>query len=126
MSQYLFAYGTLQPGLAPGEIAPVVEKLRPMGEGFTLGRLYDLGSYPAAVFDPASAWCIYGVVFEFPQNAEILRQLDAYEGDEFARTEHLVTLVAGGVLFCWAYDYKGKPGEERFIESGRWTNPRRP
>ncbi|MGA2727833.1 MAG: gamma-glutamylcyclotransferase family protein [Terracidiphilus sp.] len=125
MSQYLFAYGTLQPGLAPGEIAPVVEKLRPMGEGFTFGRLYDLRSYPAAVFDPASAWIIHGTVYELPEDVEILRQLDAYEGPEYVRIEQLVTLTAGRVVSCWVYDFQGRPGEERFIESGRWVDRRR-
>ena len=121
MSVYLFAYGTLRPGLAPEEIAPVVERLRPVGEGFAFGKLFDLGAYPAAVFDPGSACCVFGVVYELPQNGESLRQLDAYEGEEFTRTEQLVTLVAGGVLSCWAYDYQGKPGAERFVEGGRWT-----
>ncbi|MGA7106184.1 MAG: gamma-glutamylcyclotransferase family protein [Terracidiphilus sp.] len=123
MSVYLFAYGTLRPGLAPEEIAPVVERLRPLGEGFAFGKLYDLGKYPAAVFDPGSAWIIYGAVFELPEDAEVLRQLDAYEGPEYTRIEQLVTLVAGGVFSCWVYDYKGRPGAECLVEGGRWTNP---
>jgi gamma-glutamylcyclotransferase (GGCT)/AIG2-like uncharacterized protein YtfP len=125
MCVYLFAYGTLQPGLAPGEIAPVVEKLRPVSEGFTFGRLYDLGAYPAAIFDPASAWIIYGTVHELPEDAMILDRLDAYEGPEYVRIEQLVTLAAGGVVSCWVYDYLGKPSEERFIEGGRWADRRR-
>jgi gamma-glutamylcyclotransferase (GGCT)/AIG2-like uncharacterized protein YtfP len=125
MSQYLFAYGTLQPGLAPAEITPVIEKLRQMGEGFTFGRLYDLCAYPGAVFDPASAWLVYGIVYELPEDAEILCRLDAYEGPEYARIEQLATLTVGGVVSCWVYDYLGKPSEERFIESGRWVDRRR-
>jgi gamma-glutamylcyclotransferase (GGCT)/AIG2-like uncharacterized protein YtfP len=126
MSDYLFAYGTLQPGLAPAEIAPAVEKLRPMGEAFAYGKLYDLGAYPAAVFDAASAWIIYGTVYELPEDAEILRRLDAYEGPEYVRIEQLVTLTAGGVVSCWVYHFQGRPGEERFIESGRWAKKRAP
>lgn len=121
MSEYLFAYGTLQRGLAPAEIAPLIEKLRPMGEGFTFGRLYDLGAYPAAIFDPASALVIYGTVYGLPEDGEILHRLDDYEGPEYVRIEQLVTLTAGGVLSCWVYDFQGRPSEERFIESGRWT-----
>ncbi len=123
--RHLFAYGTLQPGLAPLEIAPVVEKLRPVSEGFLFGKLYDLGSYPGAVIDPASAWLVYGTVFELPEDTGILPKLDAYEGPEYVRIEQLVTLVAGKVLTCWVYDYQGRPSEERFIESGRW-GARRP
>jgi gamma-glutamylcyclotransferase (GGCT)/AIG2-like uncharacterized protein YtfP len=123
--RHLFAYGTLQPGLAPREIARVVERLRFAGEGFLFGKLYDLGGYPGAVIDPASAGMIYGVVYELPEDVEILRRLDAYEGPEYARIEQLVTLIEGGGFTCWVYDYQSRPGEERLIEGGRW-GARRP
>ena len=121
MPEYLFAYGTLQPGLAPSEIAPVVDKLRPLGEGFVGGRLYDLGNYPGAVIDRGSALRIYGTVYELSDDAEILRRLDAYEGPEYRRIGEQVTLVAGGAWTCWVYEYLGKPSEDRLIESGRWS-----
>jgi gamma-glutamylcyclotransferase (GGCT)/AIG2-like uncharacterized protein YtfP len=124
-TRHLFAYGTLQAGLAPAEVAPIVAKLRPIGEGFVHGKLYDLGDYPGAVIDPASAWILYGTVYELPEDGEVLRQLNAYEGPGYARIEQLVVLTAGGVVSCWVYDYLGKPGEERFIESGRWVDRRR-
>jgi gamma-glutamylcyclotransferase (GGCT)/AIG2-like uncharacterized protein YtfP len=123
--RHLFAYGTLQPGLAPAEITPVMEKLRLVGEGFIYGKLYDLGEYPGAVIDPASAWLVFGTVYELPEDAETLCRLDAYEGPEYVRIEQLVTLTAGGVVNCWVYDFQGRPGEERFIESGRWVDRRR-
>jgi gamma-glutamylcyclotransferase (GGCT)/AIG2-like uncharacterized protein YtfP len=125
MSEYLFAYGTLQPGLAPAEIAPAVERLRLVGEGFVRGRLYDLGSYPGAVLDAGAVGSIYGAVYELPQAPEILDRLDAYEGPEYRRVEQDVTLVAGGVRTCWVYDYRMKPGEDRLIQSGRWSDRRR-
>jgi gamma-glutamylcyclotransferase (GGCT)/AIG2-like uncharacterized protein YtfP len=124
--RHLFAYGTLQPGHAPAEIAPIVEKLQSLGEGFLFGKLYDLGSYPGAVIDPASGWLVYGTVYELPEDAEILRKLDAYEGPEYARIEQLVTLAEGGGFTCWVYDYQGRPSEERLIESGRWAERRKP
>jgi gamma-glutamylcyclotransferase (GGCT)/AIG2-like uncharacterized protein YtfP len=123
--RHLFAYGTLQAGLAPPEVAPTVTKLRSLGEGFVDGKLYDLGNYPGAIIDPASAWIIYGTVYELQEDAEILCRLDAYEGPEYVRVEQLVTLTAGGVVNCWVYDFQGRPGEERFIESGRWVDRRR-
>ncbi|HEY6488157.1 MAG TPA: gamma-glutamylcyclotransferase family protein [Terracidiphilus sp.] len=123
---HLFAYGTLQPGLVPPAIASAAARLRPLGEGYMFGKLYDLGAYPAAVIDPASAWIFYGTVFELPEDPGVLRALDAYEGDDFVRIAQLVTLTAGRVLDCWVYDYKGTPSEDRFIASRRWTGPRRP
>ncbi len=123
--QHLFAYGTLLVGLAPPEVAPIVAKLRPIGEGFVEGKLYDLGDYPGAVIDPASAWLVYGTVYELPEDAEILRKLDAYEGPAFERIDQPVTLVAGTVLPCWVYNYQGRLSEERLIESGRWADRRK-
>jgi len=119
--RHLFAYGTLQPGLAPAEVAPTVEKLRRVGEGFLFGKLYDLGDYPGAIIDPASAWVVYGTVYELPENAEILDALDRYEGPDYVRIVQHVTLVEGGGLNCWAYDYQGRPRVDFFIESGRWA-----
>ena len=46
MSDYLFAYGTLQPGFAPTKIARVASNLRPVGEGFLRGVLYESVSVP--------------------------------------------------------------------------------
>ena len=124
--RHLFAYGTLQAGFEPEEIAPVVAKLRPLGVGFVAGRLYDLGDFPGAVIDPVSARLVYGTVYELPEDSEILRRLDAYEGPEYVRTEQLLTLAEGRVLTCWVYDYKGRPGEGCLIESGRWIERRKP
>jgi len=124
--RHLFAYGTLQPGLAPAEIAPIVAKLRLIGEGFLFGKLYDLGSYPGAIIDPASAWVIYGMVHQLPGSAEILASLDSYEGPDYVRIAQHVTLVEGGGFNCWVYDYQGRPSEDCFIESGRWTERRKP
>src|ERR1700761_1601522 len=93
--RHFFAYGTLQPGLAPPEIAPALEKLLPIGEGFLFGKLYDLGRYPGAVIDPASAWLIYGTIYELPPNEDLLTKLDAYEGDEYVRVWQLVARSSG-------------------------------
>lgn len=124
--RHVFAYGTLQPGLAPNQIAPIMKKLRAVGEGFLFGKLYDLGLYPGAMIDPASAWVIYGTVYELPDDEDLLAKLDAYEGDEYMRIWQIVTLVMSGWHTCWVYDYQGKPSEDRVIESGRWAKAKSP
>ena len=80
MRQYLFAYGTLQPGLAPTKIARVAAKLRPVGEGFVRGVLYDLGGYPGAVADPSAMGKIAGTVMELPEEEGVLERLDRVRG----------------------------------------------
>jgi gamma-glutamylcyclotransferase (GGCT)/AIG2-like uncharacterized protein YtfP len=132
MSDYLFAYGTLQPGLAPGEAAPLVAKLVPVGAGFIYGRLYDLGRYPGAVLDPASGRKVFGTVLELPGEASFLRELDDYEAFDpdapgeslFLRISQLVELESGGALSCWIYVYTGTLNHARVLESGRFMKKR--
>lgn len=128
MSDYLFAYGTLQPGCAPAKIAPVATKLSPVGEGLVNGVLYDLGRYPGAVPNHSSKSKIAGAVLCLPEDASILPELDAYEGfdplapeqSEFVRERQTVVLATGRTLECWFYRYNRKPGATRIIASGSW------
>jgi gamma-glutamylcyclotransferase (GGCT)/AIG2-like uncharacterized protein YtfP len=113
MSQYLFVYGTLDPEHAPPEIAVTVAKLRPVGKGSVQGVLYDLGDYPGAVFDTQKRDRIPGRVLRLPEDPEVLRELDEYEGympsnpkkSLFVRELRPVKLANGPVLRCWAYAY---------------------
>lgn len=128
MSEYLFTYGTLKPGLAPGEIAHAVENLTPIGSGIVYGLLYDLGHFPGAVLDPASRKTISGTVFKLPDDPTVLRQLDEYEEYDpnaretslFVRELHPVELDSGCRLECWIYVYNGKPNPQSMLENGRF------
>ena len=128
MSQYLFAYGTLQPGLAPTKIARVAAKLRPVGGGFVRGVLYDLGGYPGAVADPNAKGRILGTVMELPEDENVLARLDAYEGfdpqapetSEYIRELQVVELMTGDPVECWFYRYNREPRDADKVESGAW------
>jgi gamma-glutamylcyclotransferase (GGCT)/AIG2-like uncharacterized protein YtfP len=128
MSEYLFAYGTLQPGCVPAKVAPLAAKLRPVAEGFVRGVLYDLGGYPGAVPDAKAMARIAGTVMGLPEDASFLHQLDAYEGfdpeapemSEFIRERDTVELSAGGTLECWIYRYNRAPGTAQSIARGVW------
>lgn len=127
MSEYLFSYGTLQPGRAPKEIAAAVARLRAVGKGRVRGVLYDLGEYPGAVLDETAAAEIEGTIFELPAGADVLRQPDAYEEFDpaspmsslYIRVLHPVTLDSGGVLMCWIYVYNRDPECARVVQGGR-------
>ncbi len=129
MSRYLFAYGTLQPGCAPAHIADLSAMLRPMGEGFVRGKLFDLGGYPGAVPDANSESRIFGTVMELPEDSEIFRRLDAYEEcntlspdtSEYVRELCDIELESGETLTCWFYRYNWKPDTSKLIADGRWT-----
>jgi len=113
MSDYLFAYGTLQPGFAPPAIAKTAAKLRPVGTGYVYGEIYQLDGYPGAVLDAHSRNRIPGTVLELPEDEAVLRQLDEYEGydpqspeaSEFVRARQTVELNGGGTIECWIYRY---------------------
>lgn len=132
MSQYLFAYGTLQPGLAPTKIARMAAKLRPVGEGFVRGLLYDLGGYPGAVPDANAEGRIRGTILQLPEDPGILVQLDDYEGfdpqapeqSEFVRERLLVERPAGRGIECWIYRYNWKTDTLRAIADGEWSSAR--
>jgi gamma-glutamylcyclotransferase (GGCT)/AIG2-like uncharacterized protein YtfP len=130
MPNYLFAYGTLQPGHAPAQIAHAAAKLKAVGEGSVRGILYDLGGYPGAVPDPNATSKIFGTVMELPDDPEILPKLDAYEEcdphspqtSEYARELQVVELASGGTLECWFYRYNGPANPARLIASGIWKS----
>jgi gamma-glutamylcyclotransferase (GGCT)/AIG2-like uncharacterized protein YtfP len=127
MSNYLFAYGTLQPEHSPDEIASAVAQLTPVGKGFVRGKLYDLGDYPGAVLSPSSKGKISGTVFRLPQDETVLRKIDEYEEFDplapakslFVRSLHPVTLTAGKTLQCWVYVYNQKPKVSRTLRNNR-------
>ena len=132
MSDYLFAYGTLQPGHAPKTIAHLAAMLRPVGEGLVRGVLYDLGRYPGAVADQNAGGTIRGTVMELPEDKNVLQRLDEYEGfdpespetSEFVRQRQMVQLRDGSVVECWFYRYNGKLDATRVIMSGVWRGGR--
>jgi gamma-glutamylcyclotransferase (GGCT)/AIG2-like uncharacterized protein YtfP len=125
MAEYLFSYGTLLPENAPTEIAGVVSKLRPIGQGTAKGVLYDVGDYPGAVFDPNSAKNIVGTVFRVPDSI-VWNQLDDYEGFDpsfpstslFIRRLYPIYLSSGRAIDCWVYEYNGERTGLPILTSG--------
>jgi gamma-glutamylcyclotransferase (GGCT)/AIG2-like uncharacterized protein YtfP len=110
-SDFLFTYGTLQPGRAPAEIAPLVEKLQIAGQGYVHGRLYDFGHYPGAVLEDSSSGRIPGTIYRLPPDADLLARIDAYEEyfpgspetSQFIRELHEVHWEDGRTVRCWVY-----------------------
>jgi gamma-glutamylcyclotransferase (GGCT)/AIG2-like uncharacterized protein YtfP len=124
--EYLFAYGTLQPEYVRDEIAHLVRGLECIGKGTVAGILYDLGSFPGAVLDPASPRRIRGTVFRLPEDERLLRELDEYEEfraespgtSQFIRRIYAVQMTSGRVLTCWVYEYNGPRDKASILESG--------
>ncbi|HVN92288.1 MAG TPA: gamma-glutamylcyclotransferase family protein [Terracidiphilus sp.] len=132
MTEYLFAYGTLQPGLVPASMSALAGKLTPIGKGFVRGVLYGLGRYPGAIPDAASPHQIAGTVLELPDDENILPKLDAYEGfdpaspasSEYIRERQTVKLADGRTLDCWFYRYNFAASPSQIIVTGVWPKRR--
>ena len=128
MSEFLFAYGTLQPGLAPEQVADVVRELASVGKGSVPGTLYDLGSFPGAVLESSSSRRISGTVYRLPAGADILPRLDEYEeyypespkASQFIRRLCPVQLTDGRMMECWVYEYNGRRDRAPILESGAY------
>lgn len=129
MNNYLFVYGTLLPDRAPGGLAEIIARLRPVSAGSMPGRIFDLGDYPGAVFDRAAQTRVHGQVFELSGNEGQLRKLDEYEeyapdhpkSSLFVRQERPITLPDGAELPCWVYVYNRDPGKARPVPGGDYS-----
>ena len=123
-SEFLFTYGTLQPGRAPKEIAHVVERLQMAGRGYVHGTLYDFGHYPGAVLDGSSTNRITGTIYRLPQDKDLLEKLDEYEeyfpespgASQFIRELHPIYGDDGGTVLCWVYVYNEAWGTSQPVQ----------
>jgi gamma-glutamylcyclotransferase (GGCT)/AIG2-like uncharacterized protein YtfP len=126
MSAYLFVYGTLRPECPRPPLTELRARLTHVGPGAFPGRLYDLGPYPAAVYDAASDSSVHGHIFQLPTDDKTLEQLDDYEGyiprcpaeSLFIREAKTVTLASGGELQCWVYLHQQIPAGASEIFGG--------
>ncbi len=129
LSDYLFAYGTLQPAHAPDAIAHLVAKLRPLGEGSIPGVLYDFGEFPGAIIDALSPHRIFGTVFQLTGDKGVLPEIDSYEGFDpheperslFVRELCPVQLSSADTVRCWVYVYNQSTARARVVPSGRYA-----
>jgi len=121
---FLFAYGTLIPGLEPPSMTACVTQMRVVGPGRVKGRLHDTGSYPAAVLDESASTWIVGEVLELPEL--LLAELDAYEGYDplqpresiFVRVRCKAEVSCSDPLDCWIYEYNRDPLHLPIIPDG--------
>ena len=129
---YMFVYGTLLPRLAPPEIEQTVRRLRRVGRGTIRGRLFDLGEYPGAILT-RNGPMIQGMIFEVPNDPEVLHRIDEFEGFDparpksslFVRKRRHAQLQDGKKVFCWVYAYNRPVKDARPVATGDYSKSRR-
>ena len=83
MSDYLFVYGTLGQNFKNKMATFLRQNAEYLHDGVMDGQLYDVGTYPAALYKEGSGTMIKGNIFKLTGNREeIFRVLDLYEGVE--------------------------------------------
>ncbi|MGC9343369.1 MAG: gamma-glutamylcyclotransferase family protein [Bacteroidales bacterium] len=124
--EYLFIYGTL----LDEKYNPVSDILKTStcekASGFILGRLYDLGDYPAAVGSNNLNEKVYGKLLEVKDSNTLFPALDAYEGagklseieSGYSRKQTRVILDGGDIVSAWTYLYSESTEGLVWIQSG--------
>ncbi|GAB3268921.1 gamma-glutamylcyclotransferase [Larkinella harenae] len=123
---HMFVYGTL---LSVSKV-PMAEYFHQhselCGTGFFSGRLYDLGTYPGAVYKAQSETVVHGEIYRLkPDFNPLLHRLDEYEGDEYIRAIVPVQ-TNSGLVNCWTYLFSEPTDALTLIASGRFLPKNRP
>jgi gamma-glutamylcyclotransferase (GGCT)/AIG2-like uncharacterized protein YtfP len=127
-SPYLFVYGSLRQGFNHAAYAYITQYFDFVGQGKAMGKMYDLGPYPAAIAE-GTDFHIVGELYIIRHSDEFdyaIAQLDDYEGvaasyDEtslYTRALTNVQLTDGTVQQAWIYWYTGDVSGFPLVESG--------
>lgn len=77
---YLFVYGLLKSNYTNEATKTIHSHCTLVGEGYTFGKLFDLGSYPGLIHDPSSNSKVFGELYKIDRNeTELFAFLDAFE-----------------------------------------------
>jgi gamma-glutamylcyclotransferase (GGCT)/AIG2-like uncharacterized protein YtfP len=134
----LFVYGSLRRGFQHPAYAYISRYFTLIGEGKVQGKLYDMGSYPAAL--PVTGdFFIRGELYRINHPDEFewaMAQLDDYEGIVpepgesalYRREQAIVRLDNGSTELAWIYWFNGTvderswTGTEDLLQYMQWKN----
>jgi gamma-glutamylcyclotransferase (GGCT)/AIG2-like uncharacterized protein YtfP len=100
-----------------------------VGEGTFPGRLYDLGSYPGAVYEAQAATQVFGHILRLHDPEKPFKILDLYEGITNAQAdqnEYWRTVIPVNFnnqpLDCWVYLYNFATDKLPEISGGNYLH----
>lgn len=128
-SNYLIVYGTLRPPFTNPATQFLRQRSRYLGNAAFPGLLFDLGSYPGAIYQPDGITRVTGAVYDIGSDKQaILAYLDDYEGvgELFDWPNEYVRLLIPvycrqAVINCWVYLYNLSTAEKPLITSGDYV-----
>lgn len=69
---YLFVYGLLKSDYDNEAAKTIRSHCTLIGEGYTFGRMFDLGTYPGIIYEKTSNLKVFGEVYRIDRNARDL------------------------------------------------------
>ncbi|TRZ42829.1 gamma-glutamylcyclotransferase family protein [Robertkochia solimangrovi] len=121
---HLFVYGTLRTGFDNRYARYLHTHGTYLGVGRIPGKLYDLGSFPGAVFLPESESVVQGDVFSVdPGNERLFELMDEYEGIDdpdfnYYERKMIGVELEGSVFQCLSYALIRDTNGLKQIEAG--------
>jgi gamma-glutamylcyclotransferase (GGCT)/AIG2-like uncharacterized protein YtfP len=117
---HLFVYGSLKRG--QGRLADLLwERADFAGNATVKGRLYRVGRYAGLVWGEG---VVHGELARLREAEHLLRELDAYEGEEYERVRCKACVETGGTVEAMVYLYRGSLEAAEAIASGYWPEMR--
>ncbi|GAB5408119.1 MAG: gamma-glutamylcyclotransferase [Balneolaceae bacterium] len=128
--KYIFVYGLLK-SMYHNDPAKFVRKnCSFIGEASIPGKLFDLGTYPGAIYDEKSSSKVHGEIFQIIKNeTELTHFLDEFEGvgshfkqpNEYVRVS-IPVKTATSIIEASTYLYNWNLEGLKVIDSGRYEN----
>ena len=130
MTELLFVYGTLLPGMEPPAMSNLVRQFTLLGPATIRGRLYDIGPYPGVLLDDDGI--VRGQLVQVP-SLDLWQRLDRYEACPlpnsadglFRRVTTKATRDGASPIECWVYVYNRDLTGATLVEGGCWLTHRR-
>jgi gamma-glutamylcyclotransferase (GGCT)/AIG2-like uncharacterized protein YtfP len=116
---FLFVYGTLRKDANHPMAKFLNQQAKYIGEGFAIGKLYQVSWYPAFKKSLNKKDVVKGDVYQINEkNKEsLIKTLDEYEGDEYDK-EHLEIEIDNRKIQALVYIYTKPIDENKRIISG--------
>lgn len=126
---YLLVYGTLRASFTNAAAQFLHQRSRYVGEVSFPGSLFDLGTYPGAVYQPDSLTRVAGTVYAIGHHKPaVLAFLDEYEGigPGYALPHEYIRVIVpidfqSRQIDCWMYLYNHSTENKRVIVGGDYA-----
>ncbi|MBC3783625.1 gamma-glutamylcyclotransferase family protein [Spirosoma utsteinense] len=126
---YLLVYGTLRASFTNEAARFLHQRSRYIGEVSFPGSLFNLGTYPGAIYQPDSPNRVVGTVYAIGHHKSVvLAFLDEYEGigPGYALPHEYIRVIVpvdfqSTRIDCWVYLYNHSTEDKRVIIGGDYT-----